>query len=954
MTVAQSRANAPKGIKPGGAKVFHQVFLLILLIVFAIFGVVYFYSVPLIKQKVFDIERNSSQIALNNVYELANRMHAGLEEYKSQALAVRQQQLKTAVSFTESFLEASFKAAEAAGLDPVKARQQAFAVTRDFRFGDNEYVWIADYDSVLVSHPDPEYQGQHASAFRDRLGQQKFPGQLQQAIRQQESFFQYTWKAPGEANFSEKVAYLRSFPQWRLVIGASIHLDEIDSEVKRRSEHALTELRAALSEIRVAQTGYFFVFDSNTQMLIHPNANIDGTVIEDLVNPVTRNSIAEELIKVADTGRELYYKWDKPSDPGNYVYEKLSQVRYMAGLDWYISSSVYVDELQASAELLSRRILTIAFLSLLLLSVIAFVLLRRITQPIAVLAKTARRIRAGDLNAQSGIRRRDEIGLMAESFDAMVRRLKTNIDTLDSQVQERTRALTATEQRLRLILDALPAQISYCDRHFRYLFVNKAYADQFAQDQHEIVGRHFRDVLGDGMYTDIYGRLLRVLAGESVTYEYSFEHQDRTIVTKRRLLPEFDEQQHVTGILSLSLDVTAEKEAQRRLNEAQRMQAVGQLAGGMAHDFNNLLSIIQGNLMLARDRHGVVSGLEEYLLPAIKATRRGAEITHRMLAFSRRQSLHPAVVDVNALIAETRQLLDGSMPSNIRITTRSGEQPCLSYVDSSHLENALVNLCLNARDAMPEGGDLCFGVSQLGIVDENGYDEPVATGDYVLLSVSDNGRGFEPAELQQAYEPFYSTKSGETNSGLGLSMVYGFVKQSGGYIGIDSAPGEGACINILLPAATAPLVTSVEPDTAQAAHELQGKLLLLVEDNNDVRRVVREQLVDLGIQVVEAEDAEEALQLMDALDGLDGMVSDIVLRDSVDGIELARRLRKQRPDALVLLISGYSFDAGGQGAGAENFPVLRKPFESNGLLRALLQANQSITIKNTGVADAQG
>ena len=807
---------------------------------------------------------------------------------------------------------------------------------------------------MLVSHPDPEYLGQHASAFRDRLGQQKFPGQLQQAIRQRESFFQYTWKAPEEDGFSEKVAYLRSFPQWQLVIGASIHLNEIDNEVKRRSEHALTELRAALSEIRVAQTGYFFVFDSNTQMLIHPNANIDGTVIEDLVNPVTRNSIAEELIKVADTGRELYYKWDKPSDPGNYVYEKLSQVRYMAGLDWYISSSVYVDELQASAELLSKRILTIAFLSLLLLSVIAYVLLRRITQPIAVLARTARRIRAGDLNAQSGIRRRDEIGLMAESFDAMVRRLKTNIDTLDSQVQERTRALTATEQRLRLILDALPAQISYCDRHFRYLFVNKAYAALFGQDQHEIVGRHFRDVLGDGMYTDIYSRLLRVLAGESVTYEYSFEHRDRTIVTKRRLLPEFDEQRQVIGILSLSLDITAEKEAQRRLNEAQRMQAVGQLAGGMAHDFNNLLSIIQGNLMLARDRHGVVVGLDAYLSPAIKAARRGAEITHRMLAFSRRQSLHPAVVDVNALIAETRQLLDGSMPSNIHIHLASSERACLSYVDSSHLENALVNLCLNARDAMPDGGNLRLGVCPVSIDREQGYDEPVGSGDYVLLSVSDSGRGFAPDELQQAYEPFYSTKSGETNSGLGLSMVYGFVKQSGGYIAIDSAPGKGANIKILLPAAAAPLAAAAETTAELPQHGLQDKLLLLVEDNNDVRRVVREQLVDLGIRVVEAEDAAEALQLMDALDGLDGMVSDIVLRDSVDGFELARRLRQQRPDALVLLISGYAYDARGQDTDSTDFQVLRKPFESKSLLQALLQAGQSITIKNAGALDAQG
>lgn len=926
------------------SKVFHQVFFLILLIVFTIFAMVYFYSVPLIKQKVFEIEQASSRTALNNIYELANRMHTSLEDYKQQALETRKQQLKIAVSFTETFLRASFNESAAAGMTREEAREKAFAIVQEFKFGDDEYVWIADFNSVLVSHPDPHFRHSDVSYVTGNDGDRLFTDLFRHASTQQEGFYQYAWKRPGEAHAADKVAYMHSYPEWQLVIGSGVYLDNVEREVQRRSREAMTDLRDALKETRVANTGYFFVFDSKTKMLIHPNANIEGTIIEQLPNPVTNNSIATELINSADTGQELYYKWDKPSDPGNYVYDKLSLVRYMPGLDWYISSSIYVEELQQSAELLSKRILTIAIISLMMLSIIAYVLLRRITQPIAQLADTARQIRKGDLTAQSGIRRRDEIGLLADSFDAMIGRLKTNIDTLDLQVQERTQALAATEERLRLILDALPAQISYCDTNSRYLFVNKAYADQFGQDQDSIVGKHFRDVLGESMYADISERLNRVLAGESVTYEYSFNHNNKVIITKRQLIPEFDDRQQVIGILNLSLDVTAEKEAQRQLNEAQRMTAVGQLAGGMAHDFNNLLSIILGNLLLAKSHHHQVTGLAEYLDPAINASRRGADITHRMLAFSRRQSLFPAVVNVNQLIDETRQLLRGSLPSNIQIHFEQQNEDCLSFVDSSHLENALVNLALNAKDAMPDGGKLQFTVSGCTIAHTTGsaviYDEAVPAGNYIRITIADTGKGFDSHQQQQAFEPFFTTKNGDNHSGLGLSMVYGFVKQSGGYIHIDSAPEQGAAISLLLPVAIKP--TSPEsiaaPGQEIPAGIFKDKLMLLVEDNHQVRRVVREQLTELGINVVEAEDADEAQMLISNIGALDGLVSDIVLRDSIDGFELARTFQQQQPQGLVLLISGYSHESSQQPGDRQELTLLRKPFDQQQLLSALSQA----------------
>jgi signal transduction histidine kinase/ActR/RegA family two-component response regulator len=785
------------------------------------FGIIYLYSVPLIKQKVFEIERDSSRLALNNVFELAIRMYASVEEYQTQALNAHQQQLKVAVSITESYLHGAFRAANEQGVPLASARQQAFAAIRNFTYGNQDYVWIADYGGRLLSHPDPRFYGKDSSGIVDGNGVPVVPNIVKLAIRDGEGFYRYKWNRLAGAEPLDKMSYVRNYPEWGFVIGAGVYLDDIGKEVQLRKQRALNELRAALQNTRVAKTGYLFVFDSQNQVLYHPNQNIDRTRITNLKNPLTGNFIATDLIKVADTGQELHYKWDKPDDPGHYVYEKLSLVRYLKGFDWYICSSVYLDELRSSSETLSNRLLALALLTVLGASLLAYILAVRITRPLEQLANTAIRVSQGDLTAKSGIHDDDEIGILAASFDGMVERLKTNIDTLDTQVKQRTEELLETNAR------------------------------------------------------------------------------------------------------------------------AQRMNAVGQLAGGLAHDFNNLLSVILGNLLLARDRYRQVGGLDDFLTPAIRASRRSADITQRLLAFSRRQPLQPVDVDVEQLMTETITLLRGSLPSRIELVYANETSPLLTRADPGHLENALVNLALNARDAMLDGGMLQFQTRRVHITAADGYDEPVAEGDYVEISVSDDGPGFSEEALKLAFEPFFSTKSGNTNSGLGLSMVYGFVKQSSGYIRISNQTGHGARITLLLPASQASTPycrLQCGADKIQA--KLSGKLFLLVEDNADVREVVRAQLIQLGLHVVEADDADEALQLIESLPDLDGMVSDIMLRGNMDGQQLAKQFYAKNPQSIILLISGYSYETSPTEANGVSFPLLHKPFDLHDLSQALWLATQ--------------
>lgn len=825
-------------LKPLNSRLSRQFFLLLLSILLATFVFIYLYSVPLIKQTVFEIERNASRTALNNVFELASRMYANVEDYRNQTLKSHQQQLKVAVSITESYIKGVLHTAQQKNQDRELALTQAYGMIRRFNYGNQDYIWIADYQGKMLSHPDPRFHNQNMQDTVDEAGNPIVPNLVKNAIRDGEGFYEYQWQRPAGAQPLDKYSYVKNYPEWGLVIGAGVFLDDLEKEIQQRKDRSINELRKALTEIKVAKTGYLFIFDAHDQMLIHPNANIDQTHIADLINPLSQTKIADDLKRVADTGSELHYLWDKPDDPGNYVYEKLSLVRHLQGFDWYICSTVYLDELSSSSEKLSSRILTLAIITLLAALGLAYFFVNRITRPLEQLADTARRVSSGDLSAKSGIQSADEVGVLAESFDGMVERLKGNIDTLDTQIKQRTEELLETNAR------------------------------------------------------------------------------------------------------------------------AQRMSAVGQLAGGLAHDFNNLLSIILGNLLLARDRYLKVEGLDELLSPAIRASRRGADITHRLLSFARRQSLQTETIAIEQRISETVELLHGSLPESIRLAYQAYSPNTYLRVDVSLLENALVNLALNARDAMPQGGQLNFKTETLVVTETlDSFDEPVKASTYVAITISDTGTGFSEDAYQRAYEPFYTTKSGNTNSGLGLSMVYGFVKQSRGYIRIQTS-SRGSEITLLLPtihsesSATSHLADPI--DIAEIKALLAGKLLLVVDDNADVRAVVRSQVLDLGVNVLEAADTDEALQLMTTVPSLDGLISDLMLPGRLDGKYLATHLHQLKPQSLILLISGYSPAIDPEDSASLDFPLLRKPFDQASLALALWRAakgGETYESRKTGLCD---
>ena len=415
-----------------------------------------------------------------------------------------------------------------------------------------------------------------------------------------------------------------------------------------------------------------------------------------------------------------------------------------------------------------------------------------------------------------------------------------------------------------------------------------------------------------------------------------------TVRARRALTFGDDEIRFVESLANLLTSSLQRAQSEEALNHAQRLESVGQLTGGIAHDFNNLLTVIQGNLQVLEE-HPAIQGDEygqQLVTAAARASRRGAELTSKLLAFSRRQVLRPSRVDVTAMLQSLADMLRRTLDQRIRIEVEVAPDcpPCLA--DPGQLESALLNIAINARDAMPEGGQLFFRCRPSPGLPPQAAREmgsaPEAADAYVAISISDTGAGMPEAVKERAFEPFFTTKEAGRGTGLGLSTVYGFVKQSHGAIELDSTPGAGTTVTLHIPS----LPEARATDTGGQAVTGQlppGLKVLLVEDEPEVRAVMRTFLDSLGSKVIGCANADQALIRLQAEPDVDVLLSDIALGPGMRGTELAQRARAARPGLAVLLMSGYSTELtqaedGGKGLRDE---LLRKPFGKADLAAAL-------------------
>jgi signal transduction histidine kinase len=371
----------------------------------------------------------------------------------------------------------------------------------------------------------------------------------------------------------------------------------------------------------------------------------------------------------------------------------------------------------------------------------------------------------------------------------------------------------------------------------------------------------------------------------------------------------------------LRAEVAERERTEEALRQAQKMEAIGQMTGGVAHDFNNLLTAVLGNLELAL-RRTEDERLRRYLTGATEAAQRGARLTEQLLAFSRKQRLEPESVDLNGLVSGMQGLLHSTLGPTVRIDTTMQVDLWPAMVDATQLELAILNLAINSRDAMPGGGQITVGTSNSSGSDA-GRPSDLGAGDFVVVSVADTGTGMSEEVLAHAFEPFFTTKTVGGGTGLGLSQVYGFARQSGGSVRIDTGPGRGTTVCVYVPrAANRPGERTADAPAPPLARK--ETTILVVDDDRDVRRLAVAGLESLGYTIVEGESGQDALKALASSNGIDLLLVDFAMPEQ-NGVEVIRLVKEKRPELPVVLMTGYAVAAGLQKGDAAG-PILKKPF----------------------------
>ena len=489
----------------------------------------------------------------------------------------------------------------------------------------------------------------------------------------------------------------------------------------------------------------------------------------------------------------------------------------------------------------------------------------------------------------------------------------------------------ATE-RLRALEEAAPVAIVALDRDRRVVMWNTGAERLFGWRASEIIGRPC-PLVPDDQQAEYFALHERVLRGEALSgIESRRKRKDGSeVVIDLSAASLRDAGGNVCGTLSVLTDVTEHKRLEQQFLQAQKMEAIGQLAGGIAHDFNNLLMAVLGYSELVLDRVQDRPDVEADIKEIKRAGERASRLTRQLLAFSRKQLLTPQVLDLNHVVRDLQQMLTRVIGDDIRLNMVTASPLGHVKADPGQIEQVLMNLAVNARDAMPQGGTLTIETAD-AVLDEAFVRQYVGAepGRYVSLVVRDTGCGMTPDVLARLFEPFFTTKGPAGGTGLGLSTVYGIIKQSGGFIAVNSTPGLGTTFAIYLPQVDEPIESAVSPPSVSTLHGTET--ILLVEDDGDVRELIRKMLERYGYSVLEARDAADALRIEETQRGpIDLLVSDLIM-PGLRGPDLAQRLVRRRPAIKVLYVSGYANQVAlERGSISARASLLQKPFTSRTL-----------------------
>jgi two-component system cell cycle sensor histidine kinase/response regulator CckA len=568
-------------------------------------------------------------------------------------------------------------------------------------------------------------------------------------------------------------------------------------------------------------------------------------------------------------------------------------------------------------------------------------LAHRITAPIVALRAATDQVSRGNYRITELPVGDDELGALSAAFNLMTEKIAESIAQLEQRTSENAEAAQAIKSatKYRLLFDSNPEPMWVFDLEtLQFLAVNEAAIRRYGYTRDEFLSMTIREIRPEAESLALDETLSeRVHSSMIHTDDARHQKKDGAII-EVEVTSDLIELEGRQARLVMSHDVTGRKRLEEQFRQAQKMEAVGRLAGGIAHDFNNLLTVIGAHCDFLLDTIELNDPRREDVKEIQNAGVRAAGLTRQLLAFSRKQILRPAILDLNKSVESAERLLRRLIGEDIEVSTRLSPDLAHVLADSGQLEQVLVNLAVNARDAMPEGGALLIATSNVDVTDRSADPDGVTPpGRYVLVSVTDTGTGMDEATRGRIFEPFFTTKQPGKGTGLGLSMVYGIVKQSGGYVWVDSEEGVGTTFRIYLPQLTRELLPA-EIKAPPAAITRGMETILLVEDEGSVREIVKRMLASQGYAVLESRDGNDALSVAAGFDGRIHLVLSDAIMPGMSGAEVVRRLRLQRPGIKTIYMSGYTDDdvvRGGIVAG--EMPFIQKPFSQADLGRVVRQ-----------------
>ncbi|MHB1222666.1 MAG: ATP-binding protein [Gemmatimonadaceae bacterium] len=679
---------------------------------------------------------------------------------------------------------------------------------------------------------------------------------------------------------------------------------------------------------RVAGTGVdqirALIGSDATLMVGNTDASIWTDLADETSGPPTGLPVAELTEYTSADGR----RWMGVATP-------------IAQTPWLVWVQVPRAEVLAPARALVRDIALGALVIVALGAFVAWLISNRVTAPIIEISHAAEGVAGGDYSRRVSVARRDELGSLALSFNSMAIQVEAAAGELRAHALEMEAAndeLRESELRYRQLVELSPDAI-VVHRDLRILFANQsALALAGVSSLTELTGRSLLEFVPLDDVVGMEARAREVQEGRHALpfVERRLLRPDGTARAVESASTPFSHDGN-DAVLSIFRDITERRRLEGRVRQSQKMEAVGQLAGGVAHDFNNLLTVIisYSGVVLSELPEG--SPARADVQEIAEAGARAAALTRQLLAVSRQQVLQPQVLDLNEIIADMERMFRRVLPADIRIVTRLDPALGRTRADPGQLEQVLMNLAVNARDAMPDGGALLIETTNAELVDGDGQLHAGAgPGSYLLLTFSDTGCGMSAEQQRRAFDPFYTTKEPGQGTGLGLATVYGIVRQSGGHIGVYSEPDHGTVFRIYLPRVDAPAEPRTRRETDVTAGTRGAETILLVDDDAAVRAAARRILESAGYSVLIASDGIEALQL----GARDGLVIDLLLTDMVmpdmSGRELSSRFREMHPGVATAFMSGYTEDVMlRQRVGPPGSVFIQKPFTPNSLTHAL-------------------